>query len=123
MNACKRPETKTVKRGDLDRCTEKRLNGLRIDKDDLRRYPEEVPNDRRGYPPCVPAERVYTDPRGVRNLVDGHRSVISGIFVCTPAWIPPMVGGARNTQYSPPSQRGSQPPTALPRATSQFEKR
>ena len=51
--------------------------------------------------PCRPAALAYNDRRGVRNLVDGHRPVISGIFVCTPAMNPPMVGGLgniRNTQ-------------------------
>lgn len=49
----------------------------------------------------LPSYRGYTGRRGVENLVDGHRPVISGIFVCTPAWIPSMVGGLgniRNTQ-------------------------
>lgn len=64
--------------------------------------------------PCTGPALGYTDSRGVRNLVDGSRSVTSGIFVCTPAWIPSMVGGAGNTQYPPPSQRGSEPPAARP---------
>lgn len=57
---------------------------------------------------------------GVRNHMSGPRPDSCGLFVCAPAWLPSMVGRARNSQYAPPFSCGSELPTALHRASCQF---
>jgi len=72
---------------------------------------------------CAPAWPAYTDRRGVETSDSGTPHPSDLRFFCAPMpEIRPWLGGARNTQYSPPSIAVSNLQAALRRAPLQLRK-